>query len=399
MGGSWSFRWAYYVPYESDEYSGSLVHPGFFGSGVAAAAGHRDLRAAACRMRSLLIAVTLIAVSVVLIGWFRSRRQRSTAAPAETRPSVESVEGPSAEDASLEAVSNMMALQLWRRAFGAPEQPPPLARAHAHVRDLIQAVLEVDALDPSYFPRRPALMPQLLQEVNDPNGAADKISRMIAHDPVLAADVLRVANSGAYRVSAAPIETIQRAIAVCGIDVLRGILAVAMLRPVFRASRTNFPRLPRMLWDRTERAARAAELYAAKMQPQDRFEAQLIVLLSALGPLVVYSAALDGYSRAPELTPDPALIVDLIGVLAPQISQRIARDWQTSPRLAAALEKSSSDSLATARRFGELLGTLLLLESQTAISPVERVDILKSAGLSGSWVESIWTRLTETDQN
>jgi hypothetical protein len=135
------------------------------------------------------------------------------------------------------------------------------------------------------------------------------------------------------------------------------------------------------------------------MQPQDRFEAQLIVLLSALGPLVVYSAALDGYSRAPELTPDPALIVGLIGALAPQISQRIARDWQTSPRLAAALEKSSSDSLATARRFGELLGTLLLLESQTAISPVERVDILKSAGLSGSWVESIWTRLTETDQN
>jgi HD-like signal output (HDOD) protein len=345
------------------------------------------------------IAAILIAGTLVLIGWFVRRRRRSTAVPTGTPSAAESADGPTIDGASLEAASNLVALRLWRRAFGAPVQRPPLVRAHARVRDLIHAILEVDELDPSYFPRRPTLMPQLLQEVNDPNAAVDKISRMIAHDPVLTADVLRLANSSAYRVSAEPIETIQRAIAVCGIDVLRGILAIAMLRPVFRASRTNFPRLPRMLWDRTERAARAAELYAAKMQPQDRFEAQLVVLLSALGPLVVYSAALDGYSRAPRLTPNPTLFVDLIDVLAPQMSQRIARDWQTSPRLSAALEKSSSDSLATALRFGELLGTLSLLESQTAISPDERLDILKSAALSGSWVEDIWTGLTVSNQN
>lgn len=350
-------------------------------------------------LNAVLVAAVLFAGAVVLIGWLMGRRRRSTAVPAATPSAADSGDGPPTDGASLEAANNLAALRLWRRAFGAPLQPPPLVPAHAHVRDLIHAVLEVDELDPRYFPRRPALMPQLLREVNDPDGAADKISRMIAHDPVLAADVLRLANSSAYRVSAAPIETIQRAIAVCGIDVLRGILAIAMLRPVFRASRTNFPRLPRMLWDRTERAARAAELFAAKMRPQDRFEAQLIVLLSALGPLVVYSAALDGYSRAPQLTPDPTLFVDLIDVLAPKVSRRIARDWHTSPRLSAALEKSSGDSLATALRFGELLGTLSLLESQTAISADERADILKSAALSGSWVENIRTRLTESNQD
>jgi len=350
-------------------------------------------------MRSIVIAAILIAAAVVLIGGFVRRRRRLTAVPTAPPSAAESADGSFVDGASIEAAGNLVALRLWRRAFGAPVQPLPLLSAHARVRDLVCAVLEVDELDPSYFPRRPTLMPQLLQEVNDPNGAADKISRMIAYDPVLAADVLRLANSSAYRGSAAPIETIQRAIAVCGIDALRGILAISLLRPVFRASRTNFPRLPRMLWERTECAARAAELYAAKMQPQDRFEAQLIVLLSALGPLVVYSAALDGYSRAPRLTPDPTLFVDLIDALAPQISQRIARDWQTSPRLSAALEKSSSDGLATALRFGELLGTLWVLESQTAISPEERVEILKGAALSGSWVESIWTRLARSSQS
>src|SRR3984957_8400906 len=216
---------------------------------------------------------------------------------------------------------------------------------------------------------------------------------MIAHDPVLTGDVLRLANSSLYRISTAPIETIQRAIVVCGVDALRGILATAMLRPVFRASRSNFPRLPRMLWDRTERAARAAELYAAKTQPQDRFEAQLLVLLSALGPLVVYSAALDGYSRAPRLTPNPALFVELIDTLGLQMSQRVARDWETSARLQAALDASGEEALRSALHVGELLGTLSLLESQTVISSEERLDILKGAQLSGALMDDIWMRI------
>jgi HD-like signal output (HDOD) protein len=340
------------------------------------------------------LAGVLIAGLAALAGWAVLRRRISSnpaqgifsrAAPASAALRVDS--------SRLETASRSAAQRLWRVAFGAPAETPPLPRSHQRVRDLICAVLQVDALDPNYFPRRPTLMPQLLQAVNDPNTASEKLSRMIAHDPVLTADVLRLANSSLYRVAPAPIESIQRAIVVCGVDALRGILATAMLRPVFRASRSNFPRLPRMLWDRTERAARAAELYAAKTQPQDRFEAQLLVLLSALGPLVVYSAALDGYSRAPRLTPNPALFAELVDTLGLQMSQRIARDWETSPRLLAALDRTGEESLAAALHVGELLGTLSLLESNTVISGAERLDILKGAQLSGSLMDDIWTRV------
>jgi HD-like signal output (HDOD) protein len=237
-------------------------------------------------------------------------------------------------------------------------------------------------------------MPQLLQAVNDPKAASEKISRIIAHDPVLTADVLRLANSGLYRSSSAPIETIQRAIVLCGVDALRGMLATAMLRPVFRATRRNFPRLPRMLWERTERGARAAELYAMETIPQDRFEAQLVVLLSALGPLVVYSAALDVYARNPHVAPSGSLCVELIGALAPDMSRRIARDWQTSPRLVAALEGSAAEPLTAVLHVGELLGTLAFLESQTVISPDERRDLIADAGMAGEPVSRIWAGLT-----
>jgi HD-like signal output (HDOD) protein len=347
----------------------------------------------------MLIAEILIAGLALLAGGltYRRAKRRQTgtgvapAAPAAAPPLAAA--GPQIDASNLELSRDAAAQRLWRLAFGAPSVAPPLVRAHARVRDLIHAVLQVDELDPNYFPRRPTLMPQLMQAVDDPSTASDKLSRMIAHDPVLTADVLRLANSSLYRTSPAPIESVQRAIVVCGVDALRGILATAMLRPVFRASRSNFPRLPRMLWERTERAARAAELYAAKIHPEDRFEAQMVVLMSALGPLVVYSAALDGYSRAPRLTPNPTLFVELVCTLGPQMSKRIARDWQTSPRLVAALDKASPESLAAALHVGELLGTLSLLESQAVVSSDERFDIMRDAGIAGTLVDGIWARL------
>jgi HD-like signal output (HDOD) protein len=298
------------------------------------------------------------------------------------------------DGARVQLANTLVTERLWKLAFAAPSQMQYLEPVHTQIRDSVSAVLESDALDPAYFPRRPTLMPQLMRAVDDPLTATDKLSRIVAHDPVLASDVLRLANSALYRISPAPIETIQRAIVVLGVDALRGLLATAMLQPVFRATRTNFPRFPRMLWERTERAVRAAEMYALKSHPQDRFEAQLVILLSALGPLVVYGAALDAYSRRPEIPPSPTLCVALTAALGAQVSLRIARHWETSPRLIAAIEKSPEESLTMALCAGELLGSLSLLETQSVISDDEALATAREAGLSDAIIMPIWTQLT-----
>ena len=358
-----------------------------------------------------MLVIVVVAASVLGLGvWAGARRVRASSMaspvtvartlpdaaprlPAAPSAPAHALEVGHIDTALLEAAKDAAASRLWRLAFAAPSQAenPPLV--NTRLRANIVAILDVDTLDPNYFPRRPALMPQLLQAVNDPGAASDRLSRIVAHDPVLAADVLRLANSGLYRTSTAPIETIQRAIVVCGVDALRGMLAAAMLRPVFRATRKNFPRFPRVLWERTERAARAAELYAQQTRPQDRFEAQLVVLLSALGPLVVYGATLDVYARNAHFAPSSALCMELIAELAPRISLRIARDWQTSARLLAALGKLPEEPLTTARDVGELLGTLSFLESQTVISAGERNEFLTNSALPPSLASSIWAGL------
>jgi HD-like signal output (HDOD) protein len=348
--------------------------------------------------------VAAIVIASVLAGlgaWLIYRRHRKPAAAIvsdRAKAHDKPLEGVAAfapvDGARVQLANSLVTERLWKLAFAAPSQMQYLEPAHTQIRDSVSAVLNSDALDPAYFPRRPTLMPQLMRAVDDPLTATDKLSRIVAHDPVLASDVLRLANSALYRISPAPIETIQRAIVVLGVDALRGLLATAMLQPVFRATRTNFPRFPRMLWERTERAVRAAEMYALKSHPQDRFEAQLVILLSALGPLVVYGAALDAYSRRPEIAPSPALCVALTAALGAQVSLRIARHWETSPRLIAAIEKSPEESLTMALCAGELLGSLSLLETQSVISRDEALATAAEAGLSDAIVMPIWTQLT-----
>jgi HD-like signal output (HDOD) protein len=350
----------------------------------------------------MIVAAVLIASALGGLGaWLIYRRYRkpvaaivSDRAKARDKPLEAVATSAPVDGARVQLANSLVTERLWKLAFAAPSQMQYLEPVHTQIRDSVSAVLKSDALDPAYFPRRPTLMPQLMRAVDDPLTATDKLSRIVAHDPVLASDVLRLANSALYRTSPAPIETIQRAIVVLGVDALRGLLATAMLQPVFRATRTNFPRFPRMLWERTERAARAAEMYALTSRPQDRFEVQLAILLSALGPLVVYGAALDEYSRSPDIAPSPTLCVALTAALGAQVSLRIARHWGTSPRLIAAIEKSPEESLTMALCAGELLGSLSLLETQSVISRDEALATAREAGLSDVIVMPIWTQLT-----
>ena len=282
--------------------------------------------------------------------------------------------------------------RLWRVAFAAPAQAEPLSAADLEIRDQVLAILSGSRLNAKYFPRRPTLMPQLLQAMQDPSAATERLSRIVAHDPVLAADVLRLANSSRFRTTSQPIETIPRAIVVMGVDALRGLLAVAMMQPVFRASRNNFPRFPRMLWERTERAARAADAFALRVRPEDRFESQLAILLSALGPLAVYGATLEIYSQHADLRPNASLCLELTSTLGTRMAVRIAHQWETSPRLAAVIEKSSRGPLAQALCVGELLGTLSMLEQQNIITPDEAQMIAGGVNLGGELLESVRAR-------
>ncbi len=290
--------------------------------------------------------------------------------------------------------------RLWRHVFETGAVREELPPAHQSVRAVVLETLEVESLGDRYFPRRPTLMPQLLHAVNDPDAGPARLAAIVSQDPVLTGDVVRLANSAFYRVTPNPVETIQRAIVVCGSDGLQSLIATALMQPVFRGTHGPFGRFPTALWERTSQAATASETYAQLVRRGDRLLAQLASLLGALGPLVIYRAAIEAYAQAPKLKPHAELFLGLIETAGAQTSRRIADQWKLPERVVAALGVQAGDTaepdaqpLAEAVEWGELLGTLSALEFEHVIDREEAARIALGVDLSAEHFGEIWKRM------
>jgi HD-like signal output (HDOD) protein len=353
-----------------------------------------------------MLAMGLILGLALGLGLFALRARLPKRGAPGTRAQPVRASAPDAAAAigalRLRASAAIVTERLWRHAFGAGEAGAALPPEHARIGEIVQRSLKAEQLDDRCFPRRPNLMPQLLRTVNDPDASPAALSGIVAQDPVLAGDVLKLANSAMYRVSSEPVETIQRAIVVCGIDGLQSLVAAALMQPVFRATEDNFPRFPELLWERSSRAARIAELYAARTRPKDRFEAQLVALLAALGPLAVYRVALDRYATRKDLDPSPELFVELIGAMGARVARRVARNWNSSERICAALDQvvdepgpEGEEPLSVALAVGELFATLTVLVERGVYELKTAQQFCVDAGLEQALVATLWARLSE----
>src|SRR6185436_9996591 len=149
---------------------------------------------------------------------------------------------------------------------------------HAPVFQAVAQILEKVQARPEYIPRRPALLPKLLSTINDPQAAMVEISRIIAQDPALSGNLLRIANSPAYRVSNLPVESIDRAVTLVGVQGIRSIIATALLQPVMASSSGAYGRFPELVWEHTLYSASTAEMYAVQIERTEPFISQLVGL-------------------------------------------------------------------------------------------------------------------------
>jgi len=342
---------------------------------------------------ALLAAAALIAAAAL---WRRSRAARTLpAAPASSAPPaaarVATAPGaPAPGDAWV---------ALHRLALSAPQLEPQVPAGHEEAAAWFAEGIEACAAQDRYMPRRPMLLPQLVRAVNDTETSRRELAGIIARDPALAADLLRLANSPYYRMSRKPIESIDRAVAVLGTEGIRRLVAAAVLQPVFRAQ-GGHARFPDTTWDHAFRSGVAAESYAAIVDGSDPFAAQLLALLMGLGGIMVYRMAFDRYAGPTQATPPPALIAAMIDRHAARAARAVAASWGLSERALAALEEQRADADARAMSplgrsvwFGRLTGALAVLRSSGAMTDDAALATLRAAGTPAQQTERIWMRL------
>ena len=352
----------------------------------------------------MTLTIILIAAAVGLAVFMYGVRSSMTSAnrssvasparsgtPAITRPVAS--EGPPFET---EATASLFA-DCFKLGFSARDFDYDITGQHAAVLAKVNDNAAAAVHQRDYFPRRPMLLPKLMQVLNDDDSTRRELVKLILEDPALASSTLQRANSAAYRYSPEPVDSLDRAVVMLGTDGMRSLLATAILQPVFRQPKGYFDNFANITWEHAQRTAAAAEVCARSIGNADPFIAQLISLLGPLARIVLFRLTMDTYRDYPDVRPRAEVFIRAMQLQGPNVAGFIASTWELSDPSIRALQEQTDkvapammSPLGQAIYFGELCGALALLTRRGNYSEEGALAVLMEQGLSRQSTQEIW---------
>ena len=286
-------------------------------------------------------------------------------------------------------------------SLGATAAGEPWSEGHDEVISATADVLQNAATEDRYAPRRPSLLPQLLRAMNDEEVSRRELVTIISRDPSLVGNLLKMANSPFYRVSAQAVESIDRAVVILGNDGIRSLIAAALAQPIFHVRGGDFPKFPEIAWEHTFRTASATVTHTAIVEKSDPFAAQLLGLVAGMASIVVFRVALDQYDARPKLKPHAAAMAAMLDMQTAEVAKRIAASWGLSDRILAALDDQTTavaadrhTALGRSLEFGRVSSALAVLYMNKALDDVTAQVSLPVANMPAMELQRLWKRLT-----
>lgn len=243
------------------------------------------------------------------------------------------------------------------------------------------------------LPRAAGVIPPLLNSLRDEGQSATELAQRIEKDPNLVAEVIRLANSLAFR-GDEPVTQLSVAIHRVGTAGIRQAIAKVVLKPMFDAHADGLSnRAAQRLWVHSHTQADLCRALAVE-RGLDPFEAYLGGLLHNVG----WTAALRALDRVFEQHPGPSDLSFGSGFKEgfrerrDRLFAQILAAWHLSPALQAVARAArqpgglpaASDPLAAVLVAGDGLATLRVLASANRLTEAD------AAAISG-WSPSIQT--------
>jgi hypothetical protein len=290
--------------------------------------------------------------------------------------------------------------KLFDLALGKSSLASPVNAGHDDVVAATAAALEDVSTQERYAPRRPNMLPKILSASNDDSFSRRELAALIARDPSLVGNLLKIANSSYYRVTTEPVESVDRAVVLLGTDGIRSLVTAALMQPIFRFGAADFPRFPEIAWEHSFLSANAAVPYNFLMEKSDPFAAELLSLVMGLAEIVIFRVATDEYAKHPRLRPDAGIVSALLDKHSAMVAQRIGLSWELSAATLAGLEGQTMTAthhptaLGRSLCFGRVVGALAVLRINRVIDDATGKRSIPATTIPESQLERIWTRLT-----
>lgn len=239
-------------------------------------------------------------------------------------------------------------------------QPPSAAERDALAR--LHALAE-QGLDASAVPRLPAVLPKLMALARRDDVSPREISELLARDPALVGEVVRLANSPRYRTQR-PIEDLTGALMLLGQLGLSQLVMRAAVRPIFKTAQGRLGQAAAArLWELSERCGHASGSRRAGFP--DAFSAYLAGTAAPVG-LIVALRVLD--QGMPVVAPGSQILHAGMWRQALRLSAQAARQWDFPDEVAQSLTYLAGPSMGAAEAAGDPLTQALRQALAAALS-------------------------------
>lgn len=175
--------------------------------------------------------------------------------------------------------------------------------------------------------------------LNDPDASVNKVAHIVGAEPVLSAQLLRLANSAATRTGGRQITELQTAITRLGFSMVRNVAISVGMRQLSQAQeKGGMPQEVEALWKHSIFVAATSFVLAKKLTRLNPDEAMLAGLLHDIGAFYILTRA----KNYPELFADKEVLQDVIHQWHAEIGEAILESWEIPEEIQTASKEHES---------------------------------------------------------
>ncbi|MCB1893815.1 MAG: HDOD domain-containing protein [Rhodocyclaceae bacterium] len=186
------------------------------------------------------------------------------------------------------------------------------------------------------FPTSMELCVRIKRVLDDPLSGIDEVSRLISVEPLLAAHVVRLANSAMYRRGDRPIADVRNAVLLVGTAAIRPMALALVARQITQSVDARVRVEANQLWRHTIEVAALTWAIAADVPGVSPDQALYAGLVHKLGSFYLLARVSD----FPELIAEEGELADLIRYWNPRISRDVLIALGTPEGVADAVEEA-----------------------------------------------------------
>ncbi len=184
------------------------------------------------------------------------------------------------------------------------------------------------------FPTSLNITMRIRAALNDPNSSTEKVAHIVGAEPVLSAQLLRLANSAAMNTGGKTITDLRTAITRLGYALVRNVAISVGMRQLAEADQEGATQLRiEKLWKHCTLVAALAYVLAKKKARINPDEAMLAGMLHDIGSFYILTRA----KNYPDLFADESTLDEIIQQWRAEIGQAILESWEIPEEIAAAV--------------------------------------------------------------